>query len=361
MKINASKLREIYPYSIPLVENDERFYEVTFAKQYIMSTYCRVYKKYDEKHFEKVPMKIDWRNACEYYEITFDGTSEPRKISVGKLVVKVFFPEIKNGFAYRYYRNPFSMKEWKVENLHILNSKEQLVEAIKSKIERRNPYYDVNLQNHIFTNRWIPSKNMKVCDALNRIYKNMKTRATNTNFKNLSPQYEDTTINSDWINNPILFKQYYLDHQYFYPGKTEIDKDILGLGQSNTYAPDLVIEIPRYINQIFTRGSSKYGYSIRKKQLKNGKTIYTIPETVYCLKDKYEGGNIHCYNYKDALIAGRKRKADYIREVVSKEEKEGFIPEYILLAMSKWANLCELGLVKIWEPDEKILAEEGII
>lgn len=361
MKIDAKKLREIYPYSIPLVEGDERFYEIPFAKKYMISTYSRVYKRYDEKHYVKIPMKIDWYNAREYYEIVFDETTEPQEISVGKLVVQVFFPEIKKGFAYRYYQNPFSMKEWRVESLHIIQSKGQLVEAFQSKIEQRQPHYDKELQNHKFINRWIPSNNMKVCYALNRMCGNMRTRATNTKFKKCSPQYKDTTISTEWLADPTLFKQYFLDHQYYYPGRTEIDKDILGLGQSNEYTPNMIIEIPRYINQIFTRNSSKYGYCIQKQQLKNGRIRYKIPETAYCLNKKFEGGNIYCDNYADALIAGRKRKANYIREVINKERNDGFMPEYILEAMEKWANLCELGLVKMWEPDDKILKEEGIL
>jgi len=65
--------------------------------------------------------------------------------------------------------------------------------------------------------------------------------------------------------------------------------------------------------------------------------------------------------YTDALVAGRKRKADYIRRIVEVESKAGFIPEYILCAMRRWADRCELGLVKIWEPTEEILREMGLL
>ncbi len=68
-----------------------------------------------------------------------------------------------------------------------------------------------------------------------------------------------------------------------------------------------------------------------------------------------------CDTYIEALRAGRNRKANYIRKVVADEREKGYMPEYILEAMEKWANRCELGLVKMWEPSEEILEEMGVI
>lgn len=60
------------------------------------------------------------------------------------------------------------------------------------------------------------------------------------------------------------------------------------------------------------------------------------------------------------MRAGRNRKADYIRKVVADEREKGYMPEYILDAMEKWANRCELGLVKLWEPSLKPIPTDSM-
>ena len=66
-------------------------------------------------------------------------------------------------------------------------------------------------------------------------------------------------------------------------------------------------------------------------------------------------------NYYDALQYARKVKAEQIREIVKEEREKGFMPECLLNKMSQWADLAEIGLIKMWEPDVKALIEKGII
>ena len=66
-------------------------------------------------------------------------------------------------------------------------------------------------------------------------------------------------------------------------------------------------------------------------------------------------------DYYDALNHVRQNKANEIRKAVKEEREKGFMPEYLLEKMSKWADLTEMGLIQMWEPDTKALLEEGII
>lgn len=68
-----------------------------------------------------------------------------------------------------------------------------------------------------------------------------------------------------------------------------------------------------------------------------------------------------CNSYVEALQAGCSKRANYIRKIVAKERKARFIPERILAAMEKWANRCELGLIKMWEPSEEVFKRMGVL
>lgn len=46
---------------------------------------------------------------------------------------------------------------------------------------------------------------------------------------------------------------------------------------------------------------------------------------------------------------------------MNKERKDGFIPEYILETMEKWATLCEAGKISIWEPSDETKKEMKIL
>ncbi len=352
MQIDAKKLKEVYVSAIK-VANDERFYAVPNAKDYVLSTHCRLLKRTTHNHYNVISLSLSGE-----YIIKLDNEPEPRTISINKLAAMVFFPDVKNGYVY-IYDHPYKWKDLKIDNLHILQGREDIVEAILSKIEHRQPTYSADKQHHKFVNR-MELDGKSITDKLNSLYRNMRSRATNKKVKKRQHLYQNTTICKEWLENPLEFKQFILDNQYFYNSKLEVDKDILGLGQSNIYSPQSVALVPRYINDIFTTSTSKLCYSIIKAKRKDGSIFYRISSHAFNLNNP-NIKNLIFDNYIDALIAGRQRKANYIDEVVKKEREKGYIPDYILEAMTKWANLCRLGLIKKWEPSEEVLKSEGVM
>lgn len=354
MKIDATKLREMYLQNIKLIAKDERFYQVPFANKYVISTYGRLFEKTADYFYK--PVKVKYKNKKEYYEILLNDQEEISKISVSKLLGDVFFDGIQ---IFRLYPRISAYKRrWRIEDLIIVESREQWNEILLAKMERRKPNISENLTKHRFVGRWIPDSKKSVPKALNIMYTSMRTRAMNPNFKALKKQYANTTLSDEWKESPAAFKQYWLDHQYYYPGKISVDKDIMGFGNTNHYAKNLVIEIPIYINDIFTRGTSRLGYCITPQTKKNGDIYYKIPSSAYYFEKRED--NIFCNSYIEALKAGRKKKADYIRKIVKKEKESGFIPQHILNTMSTWADLCENGQIKMWEPSEDVLKEMGV-
>lgn len=357
MQIDVSDLTELHVGRVPLLTDDERFYSIPNAKNYACSNYGRLYRKTDEGGYNKVPML--YVNGNEAYSISFDDTKTEKIISIRKLLAMVFYPSERGIYLYCRNWNPFDEKRWNVENLNVLRSKDEIVEAILSKLEHRTPTYeDFNCDNG-FQNQ--PQTKERINKVLHQKYWNMRSRATNIKVKQRQPQYQDTTISNGWLNNPESFYSWYMKHTYYYPGNLSVDKDILSFGTTNKYSSEYVTIVPIYINNIFTGDSrSKLGYSIQEKERADGTKYFLLPATAYRFKGETLK-QVACDTYIEALRAGRNRKANYIRKVVADEREKGYIPEYILVAMEKWANRCELGLVKMWEPSEETLKEMGVI
>ncbi|RHO49403.1 hypothetical protein DW115_04430 [Clostridium sp. AM09-51] len=358
MLIDVKNLKEMHVPHVPLLEYDERFYSVPNAVDYAFSTYGRLFCKNNNGGFKKE--KLEYFEGEECYNIKFDDKAEKTVVSVKKLIAMVFYPNEKGIYLYNPSWNPFDNKRWKAENFHVLKGKSDIVDAIQSKIEQKEPTYDDYSNEHGFTNQMEFSKSIN--EKMHTHYWNMKSRATNEGMKASHPQYKDTKVCDDWLNNPDSFYQWFIDNLYFYPGELALDKDILGFGEQNIYSPQYACLVPTYINNAFTCNDSKSGlcYCIREKSRVNGEKYYIVPAAAFCF-DEEKSKDYICNSYIEALQAGHSKRANYIRKIVAKERKAGFIPEKILAAMEKWANRCELGLIKIWEPSEEVFKRMGVL
>lgn len=356
MKIKYEYLHEVYLKQVKLIAQDEHFYSIKNAEQYVLSSYGRLFRLMDGNHHKMVEQTF--YKGEEAYMIAFDGATKETPIIISQLIANVFFP---NEQIFRLYNPCLNGTKheyrWKVENLHIIRTKEQLAEAFLAKMEGNTVQTDSDLKNHILSGGWNLPKGANYIEKLHTIQAGIHTRATNEKYKQLHPQYSETTISQEWLDNPAKLKQYWLDVIYYHPEKLVADKDIMGFGHTNHYAEGLVVPVPVYINSIFVKSTSEFGYCISQHKRKDGTIYYKIPQSAYIFEGKREK-DIICDNYYEALIAGRKRKADYIRKVVGKERALGYMPEYILEAMEQWADLCEAGHIKIWEPSEDVIKEQ---
>lgn len=353
MVINSKRLKEVTLCKVKVLAPDEHFYTVPNASRYALSTYGRLYETTSKGRHKKV--ETLYIRDGEAYKICFDGTPMPEIITIRRLMAMVFFPD-QPGI---YLVNPkctAQQNRWRLDDLHVLHGKDDVVEYILSKLERRDATYSNDRKGNTFVNRADFDKSLR--STISNYYWGMYSRATNSKLKKRHPQYKDTTI------DPALtldaFIEWYIANWYHYPGKLSIDKDILGFGRTNCYKLGLIAIVPQYINNIFTEATSQLGYCIKEQTRTNGEKYYKIPSNAFILDGKRQK-DIFCDTYIAALHAGRKRKADYIRAIVAKEKSAGYMPMHILKAMEKWANLCELGLVRMWEPSEKTLVEMGVI
>jgi len=347
MIIDARSLNEVYVKKVRLVANDERFYEVKGNENYALSTYGRLYEHKDG-HWKKVPV-IYKRGEC--YQM------RDQTIPVCALMARVFFPNREGLYLYPYEFSPLDPKRWDLKRLFVLETKEDLVEVLQSKLEHREPQIDESKKRNSFIGRM--EFGVPVNKALERKYSNMRSRATNQKIKARDQNYKNTEISEEWLENPELFYRYIFQHQYYYPGKLSIDKDLLGYGLTDKYAPEYVTLLPFNLNNVFTSNTSRLGYCIQKKVRTDGSVRFVVPQSAFAIRGEKQD-DLSFDRYTDALVAGRRRKADYIRKIADLEKKAGYLPEYILDAMNKWADRCELGLVKIWEPSESALEELGL-
>ena len=346
MKIDARKLKEVYLPKAKKIANDERFYSVPDADGYSLSDYGRLL--YGSKWVPVVYVSGEGI-YCEYYNIKFNNNLYAGLIRRDHLIALTFRPGEKIDLLI----NPNITDEktrLRVQNLHVVNGKSEIVNYIQSKIDGVLPTYAGAKEEHKIENRQEYSK--KINRVIEESYFAAKTRATNQKFKKRNPQYADVTMCGEWLNSMEPFAEWFFANDYYYPQPLEVDKDLLAFGIGKIYSPKTCCRLPAKINLLFRSKPNKYGSRIFPKKKKDGSYVFIFNG----FKKK-----ISFYNYLDALKYTRKDKAEQIRKAVKEEREKGYMPEYLLEKMSQWADLTEMGLIKMWEPDMKKLIEEGII
>lgn len=343
MNIDARKLKEVYIHHIELTEPDERFYVIPIAQDYAISTYGQV------RHIP-TGKKARYGLTDMYYDqgywIIPNNETQEKVISTQKLMIMTFF-DGKGRFLKR--RGDYLLKHrWDVRYQHLLMDKSDLIEWMQAIFEHRSPRYPRRQQRHKFTHQMnYASRTDADC-----LYWNARQRATNDHVKEIKPRYKDTTMERALIEDKRLFEAWFLQNQYYYPEKLELDKDLLGFGEKNCYHRKYMCLLPHYLNDFFCPNRSKYGYGILKK-VKDGVTYYTVPSPAGEARTK-------CATYAKALELGRKRKADKIREMAEKEKKMGYMPRKLIKTMLKWADLCEEGKIRMWEPSAETKESEDL-
>ena len=344
MQIDARKLNEVIPKMARRKIKNERFYAVPNAKGYALSDYGRLV--YGNKWVPLVRKKNN-EIYCDYYRIKFDDNDTKILVRVDKLVAMVFRPNEKiyclvnlrwlNGKNKNRHEGLF-----KVEKLHVIRNKDELVDYIRSKIEGIEPTYAGAKEDHgfIFRNEY----KRPISLVIAKTYISMKYRVGKLKH------YEDVKLSDEWASYEPFVK-WYLNNNYYYPEPLTLDKDLLHFGTSRIYSPETCCLLPSRINAFFSGSSNKNGIKIEARKKSKGKYSFSV-----------KGEHYNYFpNYYDALQYARKVKAEQIREIVKEEREKGFMPECLLNKMSQWADLAEIGLIKMWEPDVKALIEKGII
>lgn len=365
MKINFANrpnFRMRYVSKVKPVAVDEDFFFINGAANYALSTYGRLYRNNPDDHtWKRVKERFDGRLGEYCYDVINDA-GEPRTIPVEKLISLVFLPDHPSYHLLYPNIRDHSPRRWDLRKAYLLTGKTDMVEYIDARCNGRVITLPEDQLHIEFKNRYMSSKGKSLRYELYRLRRNMINRATNQLYKLTHKQYRNTTIAEEWISNSADCISYIMSQLYYYPeGRLVWDKDILGFGIANRYAPGLATFVPDYINSIFTSATGKYGgYSIQKNKHKDGTIVWYIPGQAMKRTGQQPLEGIICRTFEEALIAGRKRKAGYIRDVVSYERERGYMPEPIMDAMEKWADGVEAGKLKMFEPSEAVLRKMGI-
>lgn len=347
MRIDAKKLKETIVKNAQNKIKFERFYAVPNADGYSLSDYGRLV--YGNKWVRLVRKgKPDLYN--DYYRIKFNDKESESFVRIDKLVAMVFRPgeEIYCLVNFCWVNRDKGLFD--VEKLHVIKNKAELVDYIRSKTEGIEPSYEGAKEERKFINR--NKYNKDINSVIHALYWNARSRATNDKVKELNPVYSGVTMCDGWLQGIKPFTDWFLNNNYYYPERLELDKDLITFGTGKIYSPETCCLLPSKINRLFeTRGSS-VGLGMRIKKRADSSYIFYVGD-----------GNARktFYNYLDALTYTRSRKADNIRCTVKEEREKGYMPEYLLEKMSQWADLTEMGLIKMWEPDMETLIKEGII
>lgn len=329
---------------------DEHYYQVPGASGYYLSDYGTLRKMNKKGRYRKVAMFFSMKLACEAYSVQFDGEDHCRTMSVQRLMRMTFYPNENFIYLSNPKFNPFAKDRWYIGNLHPLTNRDLITESIMAKIERREPRYSEEFKGATFVNR-IRSASKPFRDYIDDTRANIISRATNRNVKRVKPQYRNTTIDPEIINDPEAFRAWMINSIYDYNEPLQIDKDILSFGETNCYSLNTMAFVPARINYLFRQSSSNLGFGIRK---------YTTKESVKYRVGIHKDGKLEYVFYTDyaeALKIARQNRAEHIRTIVAEERAKGMMPEHILACMEKWAIRCENGLVKIWEPRADIEEE----
>lgn len=336
INIDYNKLKKIYVKGVRHIAEDEVFYAVPNACKYAFSNYSRLYEytcdELSKQRWHEVEYKYSFRFHSDAYNIVFDN-NEQKNVSVNWLIKTVFmlppntFLELKNFSKEknRYALNNiyvFSKSEFTSFILARCNRKEKDISWVDNEIDL--PISVTNLQRF-----------------LSNAYDGMMRRGSNESYKRHNPQYNNTTICSEWYKHPDVVKRYILDNIYYYPNCTLImDKDLMTFGEGNEYAPGKAIPLPKHLNTIFRR-SNRYRITRKRSGL-------------------YDVAGFGEYNsYEEALQAARNLKSHYLLSVANDEEQKGYLPDFMIAQIRQWAYKCRNGDIKIWEPSEEILKEKG--
>lgn len=178
MKIDAKKLKETIIKKVRKIAENERFYEVPNAKDYVLSDYGRLFYK---GKLQK-PVYINGEGLYnEYYHIQFDNTIYAGLIRIDHLIALTFRPDEKIGTLVNPHRTNDKFK-WRVIDLHIVRNKGEMVNYIQSKIDGVTPTYKGAGEKHGFINRIEYSRGIR--RTIQSSYFSAKGRATNKGFKN---------------------------------------------------------------------------------------------------------------------------------------------------------------------------------
>lgn len=360
MIIDNKKLREIYVprVKLPFGVRCEHFYAVPGASDYVLSDYGRLYKRTEYGSYNIVHPTYNFRTKEESYIIRYDGNCKmATEITIPKLMAQVFYPDLPDIYLYRFKYVWNLAQRWSIYNLHVLE-KSELREVRIAKLERRDPTYDDSKKGCTFINRFDPGGDYR--KKIESMRWNMLSRSQNQKCKEKFPKYANCTCDPSFRESSAMFGQWFIDNYYSYPSRLELDKDLLGYGEANCYAPQYMCLLPKYLNLIFTESDSQLGYSILQKEYADGTKYYRVCGAAFTFNGVTPDGK-SCDTYAEALTTARKMKAEYLRRIVAKERADGFIPERILTAIEKWASLCELGLIEKWEPSALTITQMEVI
>lgn len=332
MQIKKSTLKNKLPRRMRTLHPGEMFYAIDGMTDYCFSNHFRLCQRSvnenNKESYKVVHSKLSYKKkhfTCPRFKI-IDETGEEKFVSIKYLIKKTFF---KNEVVYLELINPEG--EWIPDNVMALSREEWFYrfKCLTNQAKFNAETYKIQLPDFGEANI------AKIC---NDKYNGIRRRAVNESYKKKHPDYQNTVMYSEWIKKPEMCKQYLMEHYYEYPGELVIDKDLMSYGLLDAYMPGIAIFLPFYLNNIFQKSVSEYGFGIKKNQTGS----YQVPEMG--LKSKTFN------DYDDALNYARKSKSEFIKTQAQKEEKNGYMPDYIIDQMMTWAALCRDGKIEIWEP-----------
>lgn len=161
-----------------------------------------------------------------------------------------------------------------------------------------------------------------------QIWYGMLVRATDEEYKAVTPAYSQASVSEDWLIRSN-FKKWYMAHSVFFDLeglRLELDKDLLVPG-NKMYSADTCALIPQYLNVAFNSGVDSatnlpmwVSYRKRNKDMLNDlKKPYRASLT------RGNGEFVHVGYFsevKDAHQAAQQMKISFLYEILDKYSKE---------------------------------------
>lgn len=251
-----------YPVKYKLLNAFEVFVRVPYTENYWISNYGRMIN--NSQHKDKTKFHEHKQGNVHYtiYEIEnelveFAKGDKPAVYKKNKIKIETS-PEELVAKNFLVKEKDHGYKIWHKDGDFANNYYKNLMWVDWNDFKKLKAG-EMTWQEFEYEQKYIEYENKASYEVL-KVYDLLRKRCNNSGLKNshVANCYEDAYMSQEWLDNPMSFVKWYLDHYYEVPGESmAVDKDLFGNG-SKEYGSDTCCILPQGLNTLLSNCKKHY-------------------------------------------------------------------------------------------------------